>query len=264
MSFNNVTIGKPSGQGLRRHRRLEDGQASGRRHARRGDGRQRHAVRPGLRPRCSQPLLHLRRTQGASSAPTDTWDPPTAETQFQEALHRPPRDQLRTGPERRERHPIITYLKTLHIPAGTFPITGQDATLTGLENVLSGYSADGLQAHLPRGPGGSALALYLRAGKTPPSRGQRKHEGHHEPRWPVPSVSRDAGWVTRPSIEPRLKDKLRARRPNSARGIRGGLHGRGITRNGTPTRRFTCRAVFDHDPPPSTAERQSVARGFAP
>ena len=35
--------------------------------------------------------------------------------------------------------PIITYLKSKGIKANTFPVTGQDATLTGLGNVLTGY-----------------------------------------------------------------------------------------------------------------------------
>src|SRR5690606_41552931 len=34
---------------------------------------------------------------------------------------------------------IISYLKTLKVPPKTFPTTGQDATLTGLQNVLAGY-----------------------------------------------------------------------------------------------------------------------------
>ncbi len=52
----------------------------------------------------------------------------------------------------------------------TFPTTGQDATLTGLENVLSGYQCGTVYKPIYlEAQSAVALALYLRAGKTPPS-----------------------------------------------------------------------------------------------
>ena len=66
--------------------------------------------------------------------------------------------------------PIISYLKTLNIPAKKFPVTGQDATLVGVQNVISGYQCG--TAYKPiylEAQAAAALALYLRAGKTPPA-----------------------------------------------------------------------------------------------
>ena len=79
-------VGKVMGQGLvscvAGLARLE---AAGRRHARRRDGQQRHAVRPGLRRRPA-----TRCSTRASGRPwphtAGTWDPPTAVTEFQAAF----------------------------------------------------------------------------------------------------------------------------------------------------------------------------------
>ena len=49
-------------------------------------------------------------------------------------------------------------------------MTGQDATLVGLQNIISGYQCG--TAYKPiylEAQAAAALALYLRAGKTPPA-----------------------------------------------------------------------------------------------
>src|SRR5439155_24040285 len=66
--------------------------------------------------------------------------------------------------------PIIHYLQGKGIKAKTFPVTGQDATLTGLQNILIGYQCG--TAYKPiylEAQAAAALAMYLRAGATPPS-----------------------------------------------------------------------------------------------
>ncbi len=76
--------------------------------------------------------------------------------------------------------PIITYLKGHGVKPNTFPTTGQDATLTGLQNILSGYQCGTVYKPIYKeAQAAVALALYLRAGKTPPAglvNGQRS--GH--------------------------------------------------------------------------------------
>ena len=62
--------------------------------------------------------------------------------------------------------PIITYLKSQKVPAKTFPITGQDASVPGLQNILSGYQCG--TAYKPiylEAQGAAALAIYLNAGR---------------------------------------------------------------------------------------------------
>src|SRR6202035_4578207 len=64
--------------------------------------------------------------------------------------------------------PIITYLKTHGVKPDTFPTTGQDATLTGLQAVLSGYQCGtAYKAVYKEAQAAVALAMYLRASKTP-------------------------------------------------------------------------------------------------
>jgi D-xylose transport system substrate-binding protein len=66
--------------------------------------------------------------------------------------------------------PIITYLKTLNVPAKKFPVTGQDATLIGLQNIISGYQCGTVYKPIYlEAQAAAALALYLRAGKSAPA-----------------------------------------------------------------------------------------------
>src|SRR6201992_983893 len=71
--------------------------------------------------------------------PGGTWDPPTALTEFQTAYTAHKTANAALIPNDETGAPIVTYLKTHGVKAQTFPTTGQDATLTGLQNVLSGY-----------------------------------------------------------------------------------------------------------------------------
>ena len=65
--------------------------------------------------------------------------------------------------------PIISYLQSHGVKAKTFPTTGQDATLTGLQNVLSGYQCGTVYKPIYlEAQAAVALALYLRAGKPAP------------------------------------------------------------------------------------------------
>ncbi len=105
-----------------------------------------------------------------AAAPAGTWDPPTAETEFQQALTAHPGINAAVVPNDENAAPIITYLKTLGIPANKFPITGQDATLVGIQNIISGYQCGTVYKPIyEEAQAAAALALYLRAGKTAPS-----------------------------------------------------------------------------------------------
>jgi D-xylose transport system substrate-binding protein len=104
-----------------------------------------------------------------SATPAGTWDPPTAETEFQQALTAHPTINAAVVPNDENAAPIITYLKTLNIPAAKFPVTGQDATLVGIQNIISGYQCGTVYKPIyEEAQAAAALALYLRAGKTAP------------------------------------------------------------------------------------------------
>ena len=64
---------------------------------------------------------------------------------------------------------MISSLKNSQIPAKKFPTTGQDATLQGLQNILSDYQC--MTVYKPiyvEAQAAVATAMYLRAGQKPP------------------------------------------------------------------------------------------------
>ncbi len=99
-----------------------------------------------------------------------TWDPPTAATEFEAVYTAHHNVNAALIPNDETGAPIITYLQsTLHVKPKTFPTTGQDASLTGLDNVLAGYQCGTVYKPIYlEAQAAVALALYLRAGKTPP------------------------------------------------------------------------------------------------
>jgi len=95
--------------------------------------------------------------------------------------------------------PIIHYLQTsLHVKAKTFPVTGQDATLVGLQNILSGYQCGTVYKPIYlEAQAAVALAMYARAGKTREHPGEWQHDrlqdqhrgavGPAHPEWVTPT-----------------------------------------------------------------------------
>jgi D-xylose transport system substrate-binding protein len=129
--------------------------------------------------------------------PAGTWDPPTALTEFEQAFTAHKNINSALIPNDENGAPIITYLKSHGIKAQSFPTTGQDATLTGLQNVLSGYQCGTVYKPIYlEAQAAVALAMYLRAGKTPPSGllngAVTDPKSHHS----VPSVLDTPEWVT--------------------------------------------------------------------
>lgn len=105
-----------------------------------------------------------------AATPAGTWDPPTALTEFQGAYTAHPSINAVLVPNDENAAPIINYLKTLNIPTQKFPVTGQDATLIGLQNIISGYQCGTVYKPIYlEAQAAAALALYLRAGKSAPA-----------------------------------------------------------------------------------------------
>lgn len=137
-----------------------------------------------------------------SATPAGTWDPPTAATEFQQAYTAHPAINAALVPNDENAAPIITYLKTLNIPAQKFPITGQDATLIGLQNIISGYQCGTVYKPIyVEAQAAAALALYLRAGQTPPSGLVNGHTQDTTAKVSVPSTLLVPLWVTPTNIE---------------------------------------------------------------
>ncbi len=104
------------------------------------------------------------------SNPAGTWDPPTALSEFQQQFTAHSNINAALIPNDENGAPIIHYLQGKGIKPKTFPTTGQDATLTGLQNVLAGYQCGTVYKPIYlEAQAAAALAMYVRAGVTPPS-----------------------------------------------------------------------------------------------
>jgi D-xylose transport system substrate-binding protein len=126
-----------------------------------------------------------------------TWDPPTALTEFQQAFTAHPNINSALIPNDETAAPIVTYLKGRHVKPDTFPTTGQDATLTGLQNVLSGYQCGTVYKPIYlEAQAATALAMYLRAGKKPPASLANGSAQDTKTHTTVPSVLLNPTWVT--------------------------------------------------------------------
>jgi D-xylose transport system substrate-binding protein len=126
-----------------------------------------------------------------------TWDPPTAETEFQAVYTAHRNTNAALIPNDETGAPIITYLQSLHVKPKTFPTTGQDATLTGLQNVLSGYQCGTVYKPIYlEAQAAVALALYLRAGARPPAALVNGKTKDTMANVQVPSVLLTPKWVT--------------------------------------------------------------------
>ena len=103
-------------------------------------------------------------------APPGTWDPPTAATEFEQQFTAHPNINAVVTPNDDNANAVISVLLKNKVKADTFPTTGQDASPSGLQNILKGYQC-GTVYKLPYAEpqAAAALALFLRAGKTPPS-----------------------------------------------------------------------------------------------
>jgi D-xylose transport system substrate-binding protein len=101
--------------------------------------------------------------------PAGTWDPPTAATTFEQQITAHPNINAVVTPNDDNANAVISVLKKSDTPAESFPTTGQDASTPGLQNILTGYQCGTVYKPIyAEAQAAAALALYLRAGVTPP------------------------------------------------------------------------------------------------
>jgi D-xylose transport system substrate-binding protein len=132
-----------------------------------------------------------------AAAPAGTWDPPTALTEFTQALTAHSGVNSAIIPNDENAAPIINYLKNHGTKPRTFPITGQDATLVGLQNILAGYQCG--TAYKPiylEAQAAAAVALYVRDKQTPPADLVNGTTEDTQEKKAVPSVLLTPEWVT--------------------------------------------------------------------
>ena len=132
--------------------------------------------------------------------PPGTWSPGSALNEFKQAYksHRDINAILMPSDETSA--DVINYLKTRGVKPKTVPVTGQDATLTGLGNILAGYQCGTvykpiyLEAQVA-----AALSLFVRAGLTAPAAlvdGKTGGPAHAE----IKSALVAPEWVTRSNM----------------------------------------------------------------
>ncbi|HEX3706458.1 MAG TPA: substrate-binding domain-containing protein [Mycobacteriales bacterium] len=138
-----------------------------------------------------------------AAKPAGTWTPNKALTEFQGAYTANPSVNSAIIPNDENAGPIINYLRNKGIKKNTFPITGQDATLQGIQNILSGYQCG--TAYKPvflEAQAAAAVAMFVRAGETPPAalvNGQTSNPNDGGKN--MPSVLLTAEWVTTSNLE---------------------------------------------------------------
>jgi D-xylose transport system substrate-binding protein len=126
-----------------------------------------------------------------------TWTPTDALTEFEGAVTAHKNINSAVIPNDETGAPIISYLQAHGVKAKSYPTTGQDATLTGLQNVLSGYQCGTVYKPIYlEAQAAVALGLYLRAGKTAPSTLLNATSTDPTNHNAVPSVLLTPKWVT--------------------------------------------------------------------
>jgi D-xylose transport system substrate-binding protein len=131
------------------------------------------------------------------SNPAGTWTPDVALSEFEQQYTAHKNINAALIPNDENGAPIIHYLQSQGVKAKTFPTTGQDATLTGLQNVLSGYQCGTVYKPIyEEAQAAAALALYVRAGQTPPAALLNGTTKDPTTGTEVPSVLLTPEWVT--------------------------------------------------------------------
>ena len=131
------------------------------------------------------------------SNPPGTWTPDVALSEFQQTYTAHKNINAALIPNDENGAPIIHYLQGQGIKAKTFPTTGQDATLTGLDNVLSGYQCGTVYKPIyEEAQAAAALAIFVRDGVTPPTTLVNGSTPDTTSKVSVPSVLLKPEWVT--------------------------------------------------------------------
>jgi len=129
--------------------------------------------------------------------PAGTWTPSVALSEFQQQFTAHKNINSVLTPNDANAAPIIHYLQTQGVKAKTFPVTGQDATTIGLQNILASYQCGTVYKPIYlEAQAATALAMFLRAGKTPPTTLVNGTTQDTKSNVAVPSVLLTPKWVT--------------------------------------------------------------------
>jgi D-xylose transport system substrate-binding protein len=129
--------------------------------------------------------------------PAGTWTPAIAATTFEQQFTAHPNINAVVTPNDDNANAVIASLQKLNIPPKTIPTTGQDASLSGLQNILKGYQCGTVYKPIYlEAQAAAAVALYLRAGQKPPAELVNGTTQDTTANASVPSVLLTPIWVT--------------------------------------------------------------------
>ncbi|MDQ1492131.1 MAG: D-xylose transport system substrate-binding protein, partial [Actinomycetota bacterium] len=102
--------------------------------------------------------------------PAGTWTPSVAATIFEQQYTAHPNINAVVTPNDDNANAVIAQLQKLNIKPKTFPTTGQDASLSGLQNILKGFQCGTVYKPVYlEAQAAAAAALFLRAGQAIPA-----------------------------------------------------------------------------------------------
>jgi D-xylose transport system substrate-binding protein len=131
------------------------------------------------------------------SNPPGTWDQLIALSEFQQQYARHKNLNAALIPNDENGAQIIGFLRQHGIKPRTFPATGLDATLDGLQNILAGYQCGTVYKPINlEAQAAAALAMYLRAGVRLPTGLVNWHVTDPQNSTSVAAVLLTPEWVT--------------------------------------------------------------------
>ncbi|HVX73256.1 MAG: sugar ABC transporter substrate-binding protein [Devosia sp.] len=115
-----------------------------------------------------QPLYDAKTATLVSRIRVPNWDNQQGATMFEQGLQAHPEINAVLAANDGLGQSAISILKNNKVPPKTVPVTGQDATLQGIQNILAGYQYMTVYKPIYEEVAGAAtLAILARAGQTP-------------------------------------------------------------------------------------------------
>jgi D-xylose transport system substrate-binding protein len=141
--------------------------------------------------------------------PPGSWDPATSATTFEQQFTAHPEINAVITPNDDNANAVISVLQKDQIPPNTFPTTGQDASPVGLQNILKGYQCGTVYKPFhAEAQAAAALAIFLRAGVTPPSTLVNATTTDSELKAEIQSVYTVPVWVTTDTVVDVINDSV--------------------------------------------------------
>jgi D-xylose transport system substrate-binding protein len=139
--------------------------------------------------------------------PAGTWTPSVTATNFEQQYTAHPNINAVITPNDDNANAVISILQKNNIAPKTFPTTGQDASPVGLQNILKGYQCGTVyKPFYAEAQAAAALAIFLRAGVTPPSTLVNSTTHDDQLNADIASVYTTPVWVTTDKVKDVIDD----------------------------------------------------------